>query len=692
MPINPIDANRALMIHSPLGEDLICRSFSGQETLGRLFDYRLDLRSLNRNIQFEDIVGQRVTVAMELPDGERYFDGFVTEFRYMGTVGQFASYQATVKPWLWFLTRTADCRIFQNQNVPDIIMSVFRDNGMSDVRNELSDSYRDWVYCVQYRETDFNFLSRLMEQEGIYYYFEHILGKHTLVLADGQDASEAYPGYEVVPFFPPDPNAALRERDHLQHVSLSQGIVPGSYAIKDFDFEKPRVDLSATFMEISLHAYPIPEPEIFDYPGEFDEVDDGETCVDKKLQELQAQHERVQAGGNARGMCTGYLFTLENYPRHDLNKEYLIISVTHHISSDALETSGGAGAEGFYSCQLEVMDSSRQYRSERSTAKPVVQGLQTAIVVGPPDEEIYCDEYARVKVQFHWDRYGENDQNSSCWMRVSQLWAGKKWGGIHIPRIGQEVLISFLEGDPDRPLITGRVYNADQMPPYDLPGNKTQSGIKSRSSEGGNPRNFNEIRMEDKIGDEELYINAEKNHTNITENDRNENVGPDRSLHVGHDKSEKVVNNKKIDVDGTHTETIIKETKVTVTEGNYTHDVVEGTETRHVGGLVTETFDDSQGTTVANNIGIIAQNGFIHITAKTDIQLHVGDSLMIMKKDGTISISGKDILVSGSNKVSMGVGSQNVTCDKQKVASAGAAINSSAVGMHEITGAVVKIN
>jgi len=674
MPINPIDANRALMIHSPLGEDLICRSFSGQETLGRLFDYHLDLRSLNRNILFEDIVGQRVTVSLELPDGERYFDGFVTEFRYQGTVGQYASYQATVKPWLWFLTRTADCRIFQNQNVPDIIMSVFRDNRMPDVRNELSDSYRDWVYCVQYRETDFNFISRLMEQEGIYYYFEHILGKHTLVLADGKDASETYPGYEVVPFFPPDPNAALRERDHLQHVSLYQGIVPGSCAIKDFDFVKPRVDLSATFMEISLHAYPIPEPEIFDYPGEFDEVDEGEICVDKKLQELQAQHERVQAGGSARGMCTGYLFTLENYPRHDLNKEYLIISATHNISSDAFETTSGGGAGDFYSCQLEVMDSSRQYRSERITPKPVVQGLQTAIVVGPPDEEIYCDEYARVKVQFHWDRYGENDQNSSCWMRVSQLWAGKQWGGIHIPRIGQEVLISFLEGDPDRPLITGRVYNAVNMPPYDLEANKTQSGIKSRSSKDGTPSNFNEVRMEDKKGSEELYIQAEKDENILVKNDKSETVGHDETISIGNDRTETVGHDMSTTVTRHHSLTLEE-------GGNDTLTVRRGTRSVTVNGDTTCLVQSGK-RQVDVGAGDYICNSSANITQTAPV---------ITLQDALINLLGTDITIHGTT-ITLSTAGGTICLDGSGVTINGSKIDSLTGGVHTITGSPVKLN
>ena len=674
MPLNPTDVGRGLFIDSPLGEDLLCHSFSGNETLGRLFDYRLGLYSLDRNLLFEHIVGQRVTVTLELPDGERYFDGFVTEFKYMGMDGQYASYQALMKPWLWFLTRTADCRIFQNQTVPDIIQSVFRDNDMSDFSNLLCGSYREWVYCVQYRETDFNFVSRLMEQEGIFYYFQHIHGKHTLCLADDVSSCETYPGYETVPYFPPDPNAALRERDHIQQVYATQTIMPSSCVIKDFDFEKPRVDLYAQHMWIWPHAYPIPDPEIFDYPGEFSELDDGETSVNKRIEELHAQVERVEASGTARGMCAGCLFTLELYPRPDLNKEFLLISVTHEIVSAAFETSAGAGAGDFYSCHLELMDSAQPFRSMRVTPKPIVQGLQTAIVVGREEDEIYCDEYARVKVQFHWDRYGQNDQNSSCWVRVSQLWAGKNWGGIHIPRIGQEVLVSFLEGDPDRPLITGRVYNADHMPPYELDANKTQSGIKSRSTKNGTPNNFNEIRMEDKKGSEELYIQAEKNENILVKNDKTETVGHDETISIGNDRTETVGHDMKTTVTRHHT-LILEE------GGNDTLTVRRGTRTVTVNGDTTcnvqsgkRQVDVGAGDYICNSSANIVQ------TAPT-----------ITLQDAVINLFGTDITIQGTT-ITLSTAGGTICLDGSGVTISGTKIDSLTGGVHTITGGPVNIN
>lgn len=657
MPINPIDAQRGLKLESPLGEDLVCRSFSGQEKLGRLFDYHLDLLSLNRDIQFKDIVGQKVTVIMELHgDTERYFNGYVTEFRYVGTSGQFANYQATVKPWLWFLTRTADCRIFQKQKVPDIIKAVFDDNSMTDVDIRLRGSYREWPYCVQYRETDFNFVSRLMEQEGIYYYFEHTKGKHTLVLADGLAAHQPFPDFAEVPYFPPDPNQALREEDHIQHWSVSQSIVPGKYAITDFDFEKPKVDLTAKLAQSREHAYPIPDHEIFDYPGEYSEISHGDAYVERKLQELQSQHERVQAGGNARGMAAGCLFTLSNYPRADQNREYLIVSVSHHIEIDPLETSG-AGGEDFYHCQLEVMDSSETYRSERITPKPIVQGPQTAIVVGPSSEEIYCDEYGRVKVQFHWDRYGKKDENSSCWVRVSQVWAGKTWGGIHIPRIGQEVVVSFLEGDPDQPLITGRVYNADNMPPYDLPANKTQSGLKSRSTKKGTGKDFNEFRFEDKKDKEEIYLHAEKDLTTVVENHERRQTYNTRKAVIGSDGNHRP--SKPIE------EVLVHGMRVINVRGNDGLVVKEGDKGRKV-----EIQDGSY-----------------------ELDIQKADYInTIQMGDATMEAKMGKITIKAMTSIELIVGSSTIKIDQTGVTIKGTLVNSEAAAINTIKGGLVKIN
>jgi len=548
-------AERAVAVITPLGEDvLLFRRMTATEALGRLFKIELDLLSKNANIKFEDLLGQNVTVRLELPQGQtRYFNGFIGRFSQEGAPGDLNVYKAHVHPWLWFLTRTADCRIFQDMKVPDIIKEVFRDSGFTDFEEALSGSYRTWEYCVQYRETDFNFVSRLMEQEGIYYYFEHENGKHTLVLSDSVSSHETFSGYEQVPYFPPEVHLD-RERDHIYEWSVSQKVQPGAYALNDFDFKKPRANLQVKSAIPRDHA--MATMEVYDYPGEYTQTGDGEAYARTRIEELQVEHEQVQGRSNARGLSVGKLFELTGFPRKDQNREHLLVSATHVVTSDAYETTRTQEAEEIYDSSFTALPSVQPYRPARITPKPVVQGPQTAVVVGPRGEEIYTDRFSRVKVQFHWDRNGKVDENSSCWIRVAQNWAGSKWGGIFIPRIGNEVIVDFLEGDPDRPIVTGRVYNNDNMPPYQLPANSTQSGIKTRSSKGASPNNLNEIRFEDKKGDEQIFIHAEKNKDIRIKNDLLEWVGNDSHLIVKNDQLEQVEGDKHLKVDGDHNEKV----------------------------------------------------------------------------------------------------------------------------------------
>jgi type VI secretion system secreted protein VgrG len=452
--------------------------------------------------------------------------------------------------------------------VPDIIQAVFRELGFTDFDNQLSGQYREWEYCVQYRETDFDFVSRLMEQEGIYYYFRHEPERHILVLADAIGSHRPTPGYEEVPFFPPDEHQ-FRRRDHLFEWSVHQEVQPGHYVLNDFDFKKPKADLIVK-ATVSRHHQQA-EHEIYDYPGEYEELPAGTHYVQARIEERHTEYEQVWGKGSARGLAVGALFKLTDYPlRQDLNREYLIVSSTHTLTTQEYETKDVAAPQHMCLCEITAVDSRQQYRPRCITPKPVVHGPQTAIVVGPAGEEIWTDRYGRVKVQFHWDRYGQRDENSSCWIRVSQLWAGKQWGGIQLPRIGQEVIVEFLEGDPDRPIITGRVYNADQMPPYDLPGHQTQSGVKSRSSKQGTASNFNELRFEDKIGAEEVYFHAERDFARVVENND--------TLRVGFEK--KQAGDQTIDVQHHRTKTVHQgDDSLTVKMGNHSIKVNLGSST-----------------------------------------------------------------------------------------------------------------
>ena len=627
--------SRLFQLKTPLGKDvLLLRRMTGSEALGRPFEWDLDLLSERGDIEAEQLLGQKVAVACTLPGGnKRHFHGYVTEFGQEGWVQRYHCYRAIVKPWYWLLTRTADCRIFQDLAVPQIFEQVVKQYGFTDYRLKLSGSYEAREYCVQYRETDFEFLSRLLEEEGIYYFFEHSESAHTLVLVDDPGQHETVAGYEKVPFYPPGGPDIRRERDHLQAWTCTKSVRTGTFATTDFDFEAPRKSLAAT--ESISRSHVQSHFEVFDYPGEPDQLTGQQASQVAKLriQELQANYMLARGDGNAAGLATGYRFTLELHPRKDLNTEYLITRARYSLASDAYE-GGQAEVGDDIAVSIEAIDAKTHFRPERLTAKPVVRGAQTAMVVGKAGEEIYTDKYGRVKVQFHWDRYGKQDEKSSCWVRVAQLWAGKAWGGIHIPRIGQEVIVSFLEGDPDRPIITGRVYNGDSLPPYALPANATQSGIKSRSSKGGGDANCNEIRFEDLKGSEQLYMHAEKDHAVVVKHDETHSVGHDRTKTVTHDETVKV--------DHDRTETVGHNESVSI--GADRAHKVSGNDDLKVSGKRTVSVDQDDSAKIGKNLVI---------DAGESVTIRTGSASISMKSDGTIAIKGADITIEGSGKVTV---------------------------------------
>jgi type VI secretion system secreted protein VgrG len=664
---------RVMEIVTPLGEDVVLfHGMNGREEMSRLFEYHLDLLSSKHDIKLDDILGKNVTIKVALPDDStRFFNGYVTRFAQGGMHGRYRRYEAIVRPWLWFLTRTSDCRIFQEMTVPDIIKSVFADHGMADVKVELTSTYHKWTYCVQYRETDFNFVSRLMEQEGIGYYFRHTDGHNTLVLTDSTSKHTPADGYEKLSFISPE-EVVRSDDEHISSWDFARDIQPGVYVHDDYDFERPSVELKTN--KPLPRGYTPSDYEIYDYPGMYIQKPDGEQYAHVRIDELGTQYELAKAQTNARGLAVGALLTLENHPREDQNREYLVVAANYHLTFsdyEALPESGGTR----YSCGFSLMPSSQQFRPRRQTPKPFVQGPQTAVVVGPGGEEIYTDKYGRVKVQFHWDRRGKKDDNSSCWIRVSHPWAGKQWGAIAIPRMGQEVIVDFLEGDPDQPIITGRVYNAEQMPPYDLPGNKTQSGVKSRSSLGGSAANFNEIRMEDKKGSEQLFIHAEKNQDIEVEHDETHWVGHDRkktidhdeTTHVKHDRTETVDNNETITVHGQRTETVDKNETITIHMNR--GETVDLNETIDIGGNRSITVSQSETATVAlqrtHTVGI---NETITVGAAQEITVGAAQAITVgavqsITVGGNQSMTvggGQDMSVGGSRAIKAG-GSQSVT-------------------------------
>ena len=638
-------ANRTLGVSTPLGGDvLLLTAMSGSEHLGAMFQYELDLVSEDPNIDVNKLLGDNMTVRLLLTNGQtRYFNGYVSRFSLVGEAEGTPRYRATLVPWLWFLTRHADCRIFQEQAVPDIVKEVFRQRGFSDFEDGLTGSYRTWEYCVQYRETDFNFISRLMEQEGIYYYFKHENGKHTLVMCDSDSAHDSYPGYEKIRYYPPSGDA-IRQEEHISDWSVDYQVQPGSYALNDFDFTKTKKALLTKSQVTRDH--PAAESEIYDYPGEYTEYGDGENYAKARIEELQCGFEVARAAGNARGVACGYVFDLTDYPRDDQNRQHLITSVSYHLESDSFgsNTQGSGGAT--YSCTVTAIDVKQPFRPARATPKPSIQGPQTAIVVGKSGEEIWTDEYGRVKVKFHWDRYSKADENSSCWIRVAQVWAGKKWGSMYIPRIGHEVIVEFLEGDPDQPVITGRVYNGDAMPPYKLPANATMSTIKSNTSKGGG--GFNEIRFEDKKGEEQIFIHAQKQMDIRVKASRYESIGGERHLNVEGDKKEMIKGNVHETLECKKATQIGETYSLTVT------------------GDVSEKYEANHSEVTTGDVYVKGEN--IVIEGGTNVTIKVGGSSIAIesggitiKTSGTMDVEGATTTVKGKDTTVDGSGSTTVS-------------------------------
>jgi type VI secretion system secreted protein VgrG len=500
---------RSIIALTPLGDALKFSSLSGREEMSRLFEFQIELLAETNSIAPSALLGQSMGVEIELIGGaKRNIDGHCMRFGYTGRHGRFHSYVATVRPALWYATRGSDMKVFQKMKVPDIVKTIFGKYSIQ-FEDKLTADYREWDYCVQYRETDFNFISRLMEHEGIYTYFKHSAGTHTLILADAIAAHAPFPGYDSIPYYAKDAAYADNEKDHFDHWQLSESVDPGIYVTDEYDFKKPKADLSLNEPKPREHSNA--SHEIFDFPGGYTELGDGRHYAKVRMEELQHLHKSVNGAGHVRGAAPGFLLAMPNHKRADQNQQYLITAVDYAMRDNDYESDGSGSYD--FRINMTATPSSEPYRPKRLTPKPHTTGPESAKVVGPKGEEIYTDEHGRVKVQFHWDRYGMEDENSSCWIRVSNPWAGSGFGAIHIPRIDQEVLVDFIGGDPDRPIVTHRLYNADNMPPWQLPKHKTQSGIQTRWSKGGGGKHM--LRFEDKKGIEHIELSTDHGNTHL---------------------------------------------------------------------------------------------------------------------------------------------------------------------------------
>jgi type VI secretion system secreted protein VgrG len=673
-------ANRPMRVETALGADtLLLAALSGAEAVSAPFAFRLELLSDDPAIVPDDVLRTPVVLTLRLPDeSERTVHGLVRRFAQRGQSEDLTAYRAEIVPWLWFLSLSRECRIYQNLTVPEIVEQVFRAQGYSDFELRLVKPYPKREYCVQYRETHLDFVSRLLEDEGIFYFFEHSADRHLLVLADSNGATRPCEG---MPTARMAPRVATAGDDVVTALHREHRAGAGKVALRDYDFLQPSLNLESTI------AADEPE-EVYDYPGLYSNPEEGERYARLRLEGQAARREVVNGEGTCRAFVSGCRFDLAEHYREDANQAYLLLRVRHEASAGDWRSWNDSPLD--YKNRFLAVPYAVPFRPRRRTPRPFVRGSQTALVVGPAGEEVWMDSHGRIKVQFYWDRIGTKDENSSCWVRVAQPWAGKGYGSIQIPRIGSEVVVEFLEGDPDRPLVTGCVYNAEQTPPYALPAAGIQMGMKSRSSPGGG--GHNEISMTDTKGKEMMNLHAQHDMVTTVQHDDAQTVNNDRTITVKGNHTESITKDCTITVDAKHTETVKGDTSITISQGNYSHTVAAGTATLHVKGAVAETFDDGQTTTVAKDVAIRSTSAKITLTAATEIVLTTGDSSISMKSDGTITISGKTVTVAGTDTASMGVGAQSVTANKQKVMVSGAGISATAVGVHEISGALVKIN
>ncbi len=558
MTENYLEENRFLYIESKLGPNkLLLHSFTGSEGISQLFSFQLELLSENKEIKFEDILGQEISFGVAGPDGNdhpRHIHGIVTAFSQLPSTSRLSRYRAIVSPKLWIFTQRQDCRIFQKLTVPDILKKVLA--GM-DVAWELQGSYAPRDYCVQYRETDFNFVSRLMEEEGIFYFFRHARNAHKLVIGDNKSSHLDIPGetsliYEEV-------SGGIRDETRVSSWMKTQELGSGMVSLQDYFYETSQKKLSVSNylrdkIQVGNVAHKLKvggndQFEIYDFPGGYEKKPQGEKIAMHSMELLEMCQFTIRGESNSFLLIPGYKFALTRHPHAE--GPYVITSATHSATEGGFH-SGDEKNESSYTNVFTAIPHDLPYRPRLSARKPRVQGCQTAVVVGPTGEEIYTDKYGRVKVQFHWDREGRSNDSSSCWIRFATHWSGNQWGSIHIPRVGQEVLVDFLEGNPDRPIIVGSVYNDAHMPPFDLPTNKTRSGIKSQSSKGGG--GYNQISFEDLKGSEEIIIHAQKDLSLKVENDRSitilhddkANIKNNRSTEVGMDYETKVGKKRKI--------------------------------------------------------------------------------------------------------------------------------------------------
>ncbi|WP_434391093.1 type VI secretion system Vgr family protein [Melittangium boletus] len=550
-------------------DEHLSQPYSVEVTLAAPSDVEVDDKSL---------LGQDALLKVQLGDGTaRLFHGLVARVTRWdaGRAPEQQRYHVTVVPRLWMLRHTRRSRIFQEMSVPDIVHQVLGEAGVTH-KQSLHGTYRPRNYCVQYRESDLDFVHRLLEEEGIFYSFVHTESAHTLMMSDASLTCSAIAGEARLVFRERSKMVAGSESVHA--FSSRMQVQPGAVSLRDFNFVQPGQDLTATVQDDTGE----PGLELYDYPARYEAPAAGKALARVRLQELRAQVEQQEGASNCRRLCPGHSFELDEHPVGAFNRGYLVRSVRHVGRQPEVltfEQTWSGGKEAYHN-NFTCLSAQVPFRPARQTPRPLIAGAQTAVVVGPPGEEIHTDEHGRIKVQFHWDREGKGDDKSSCWIRVSQAWAGPGWGALYLPRIGQEVVVEFLEGDPDRPIVTGSVYNGQNPPPIELPAHKTRSTLRSSSSPGGG--GYNELRIEDAAGEEQIYLHAQKDFQIVVENDKTQEVRGNETLLVKKDRHRTIEGSQFLEVKKNDDSTIGGNQRLDVLKDRSTS--VQGNHTESVGG------------------------------------------------------------------------------------------------------------
>ena len=708
-------ANRPLKVYTALDENvLLLGGFAGLEALSQPYSFQLDLLSTRADIEPAELL--RTPVAVEFPVGDdelRYVHGIVSRFAQVGIRDELACYRAEVVPWLWFLNLSRESRIYQELTVPDILEQVFKRLEYSDFEFRLKRSYSPRLFCVQYRETHFAFVSRLLEEEGICYFFEHTSEKHVLVITDDSSSSVAVPGPETIRFSP----EGHTDQYVVSELECEQRVHSGRMTLWEYDYLKPTTSLSA--MQGKEHE------EVYDYPGGYREHDDGDRLARLLLEAEEAQRQVVRGVSDASGLMPGCHFKLDEHFQKSTNGKYLITQVQHRAQAGGYRAwEDDAGLD--YRNDFLAIPHATPYRPRRRTPRPTIHGSQSALVVGKAGEEVWVDKHGRIKVHFYWDRDSNRDEKSSCWIRVATPWGGKGWGAVSIPRIGNEVIVAFEEGDPDRPIVIGGVYNADQTPPFALPGAGIQMGMKSRSSPGGG--GMNEITLTDTKGKEQITVHGQydmnstiehdqtttvhNDQKNTIDNNRTDSVGKNESVTIGVNRTEKVGGNENIEITGNRDEVVNGSESLRVMR--LRKHVVALNESIKVGIAQQIAVGGAQSITVGlKQTTKVGKNQDNHIQGKrltkvgkddelsvgTKLVINAGDEVVIktgqasitMKKNGDITIKGKKIEVDAMSDLKlkgMKVASEASTSNLTK----GATVNSEASAVNTIKGGLVKIN